>query len=148
MKKGYWLIGIWLLISCGSQKVSGNKEIEGIETYTFNKDKLIQALPAERFNRVLDSLNPIVIDVREPEKYSKKRIKNAKNLNYESLNFALEISRLNKNAKYAIYCDNGIRSRLAIQKFIDADIKTVFVLKGGIEVFEKKFPQKIESGSD
>ncbi|MCS7077339.1 MAG: rhodanese-like domain-containing protein [Bacteroidia bacterium] len=142
----YWFLVLLLaLVACYSQKQKGSKEVEGIDTYTFNKSMLIQGLPAERFNRVLDSISLVLIDVREPEKYAQKRIKNAINLNYESLNFALEISRLDKNKVYAIYCDNGIRSKLALQKFIDSDIKTVFVLKGGLESFEKKYADKIET---
>lgn len=141
------LAGVLFFIACHSQRKIGNKETEGTDTYTFSKDKLIQGLPAERFNRVLDSLNPVVIDVREPEKYAKKHIKNAVNLNYENLNFTLEISRLDKNKVYAVYCDNGIRSKLALQKFIDTDIKTVFLLKGGLENFGK-YTDKIVQQKD
>lgn len=137
------LAGVLFFIACHSQRKTGNKETDGIDNFTFSKDKLIQGLPAERFNRVLDSLNPVVIDVREPEKYAQKHIKKAINLNYESLNFTLEVSRLDKNKVYAIYCDNGIRSKLALQKFIDADIKTVFLLKGGLESFHK-YSEKTE----
>lgn len=138
-----FLVGLFLFTACQSHKTTGNKEIDGIDNYTFDKNKLIQGLPADKFNKVLDSLNPILIDVREPEKYHKKHIKNAINLNYESLNFALEISRLDKNKIYAIYCDNGLRSKLALQKCIDADIKTIFLLKGGLEAFEKPYSDKI-----
>jgi rhodanese-related sulfurtransferase len=135
--------GLFLFIACHSKRKTGNKETDGIDNFTFSKDKLIQGLPAERFNRVLDSLNPIIIDVREPERYFQKRIKNAVNLNYENLNFTLEVSRLDKNKVYALYCDNGMRSKLALQKFIDADIKTVFLLKGGLESFQK-YSSRIE----
>lgn len=131
-------------MACHSQRKTGNKETDGIDNFTFDKNKCIQGLPANRFNRVLDSLNPVIIDVREPEKYAQKHIKNATNLHYENLNFTLEVSRLDKNKVYAIYCDNGIRSKLALQKFIDADIKTVFLLKGGISAFESHYPSKIE----
>lgn len=135
--------GLCMLVACHSQRKTGNKETDGIDNFTFEKNKVIQGLPAERFNRVLDSLNPIVIDVRQPDKYAQKHIKNAINLDYENLNFTLELSRLDKNKPYAVYCDNGLRSKLALQKFIDADIKTVFLLKGGLEAFSK-YSDKIE----
>lgn len=54
--------------------------------------------------------NPIIIDIRDNQKYNDNHIMSAKNINYEQL-MIYPYKYLSKNNVYYIYCQRGIKSR-------------------------------------
>jgi rhodanese-related sulfurtransferase len=54
------------------------------------------------------------------------------NIDVEGMQFDSEISRLDKNATYAVYCHSGRRSGIATGKMADAGFTHLYNLDGGI----------------
>lgn len=76
--------------------------------------------------------NIIVIDVRTKEEYDSGHIKNAINIDFYSDDFEKEISVLDKNKEYMIYCRSGGRSSEALEIMKEMGFKNVSELEGGI----------------
>ena len=72
-----------------------------------------------------------VIDVRTPDEFSGGHINGAKNIDYYSYSFDEDISKLNKDWSYLVYCETGNRSIKAIQTFKSLGFTRVFNLIGG-----------------
>lgn len=56
----------------------------------------------------------IVIDVRTPAEYASGHLEGALNIDVQSPDFAAQVSELDPNATYFIYCRSGNRSGQAI----------------------------------
>jgi len=78
-----------------------------------------------------------LIDVRTPQEFAESRIKNAKNIDFRSLDFRKEIEKLDKTKPVLIYCRSGVRSKSALAIFQNAGFKTVYNLDGGINAWSK-----------
>jgi len=52
----------------------------------------------------------VILDVRTPKEYNSGHIENSVNIDYEAANFKEEVSKLDKNKTYALYCRSGRRS--------------------------------------
>lgn len=87
-----------------------------------------------------------IIDVRSPEEYNEGYIKGAVNIDFNGANFENEISRLDKNSPYFIYCLSGSRSNKAMEKMQAAGFKNTYGLDGGIKAWkEAKMPLETAS---
>lgn len=73
-----------------------------------------------------------LIDVRSPEEFAAGHIEGAINLDYESGTLEAELSTLDKNAVYMVYCHSGRRSALATTLMTEAGFTEVTDL-GGID---------------
>ena len=73
-----------------------------------------------------------LIDVRSPEEFAAGHIEDAINLDYESGTLEAELSTLDKNAVYMVYCHSGRRSALATTLMAEAGFTEVTDL-GGID---------------
>lgn len=54
--------------------------------------------------------NMIILDVRTPEEFSDTHVEGAKNFDIFAANFKDQISKLDKNKNYKVYCRSGNRS--------------------------------------
>lgn len=57
----------------------------------------------------------IVIDVRTPEEFSETHVENSLNIDFLKNDFTANISKLEKNKTYKLYCRSGNRSGQAEQ---------------------------------
>jgi phage shock protein E len=73
-----------------------------------------------------------MIDVRTPEEYAAGHVEGAININVEGSTFSSDISKLDKNGAYALYCHSGRRSALATDQMSQAGFTKITNLKGGI----------------
>ena len=73
-----------------------------------------------------------IIDVRTPEEFAAGHIEGAINLDYESGTLEAELSTLDKNAVYMVYCHSGRRSALATTLMTEAGFTEVTDL-GGVD---------------
>jgi phage shock protein E len=76
--------------------------------------------------------NPGIIDVRTPQEYTGGHIHNAVNINLNSPDFIDEISKLDKNITYVVYCRTGARSNSARNIMEESGFKHVINMIGGI----------------
>ncbi len=74
----------------------------------------------------------ITLDVRTPGEFAKGHIEGAQLIDFQSGNFENEISALDKNATYAVYCRSGNRSGQAVKVMHDAGFHNVYNLNGGV----------------
>ncbi len=74
----------------------------------------------------------ITLDVRTPGEFAEGHIEGAQLIDFQSGNFENEISSLDKNATYAVYCRSGNRSGQAVKVMHDAGFHNVYNLNGGV----------------
>lgn len=100
---------------------------------TGNSQTVKTSLNAQEFSDKIKELpNAPLVDVRTPEEYSKGRLANAVNINWNDASFETEISKLDKNKPVLVYCLSGGRSGQAATKMRADGFKEVYELVGGI----------------
>ena len=87
---------------------------------------------AGEFAKTISNSSVVVLDVRTPGEFMTGHIANAINIDVEGMTFDGDIKNLDKDAKYAVYCQSGRRSVNAIKKLQDAGFTNLFNLKNGI----------------
>jgi rhodanese-related sulfurtransferase len=114
MKKLIALIGsILLLAGCSSSSSAIN-------------------LSVTDFSSKVAEAGVITLDVRTPGEFAEGHIEGAQLIDFQSGNFENEISSLDKNATYAVYCRSGNRSGQAVKVMHDAGFHNVYNLNGGV----------------
>jgi rhodanese-related sulfurtransferase len=91
--------------------------------------------PQEAFNLIQenqDNLDFVIIDVRTPEEFAEEHIEDAINIDYRSETFQDELSQLDKNKTYLIYCRTGGRSGNALDMMAELDFSEVYNMLDGI----------------
>ena len=73
-----------------------------------------------------------ILDVRTPQEFAEGHIAGAVNIDVSSPDFAQQVSELDPEGTYAVYCRSGNRSRTAMAVMQDAGLSDVFGLEGGI----------------
>ena len=102
------------LTSCQSQPVAGS-----VDAMTFS-------------TKLNTTKNPVVLDVRTPEEYAEGYIGNAVNIDFYNPAFKSEVSKLDKDKTYFVYCLAGGRSKSAFEIMKQEGFTKVFELNGGI----------------
>ncbi len=91
--------------------------------------------PQEAYNLIQKSANNsdfVILDVRTPDEFNSGHIAGAVNIDYYSPEFRANISKLDKNKQYLVYCRTGIRAEDATSIMLDIGFKKVQNLIGGI----------------
>ena len=104
-----------------------------------------EAKPAERIIRDLtveeaaellrnntDNPDFVLLDVRTPEEFADERLDKAVNLDYYARNFREELSRLDRDKLYLVYCRTGRRSGFALRMMDELGFKEAYNMIGGI----------------
>ena len=111
---------ILFLIACGQNK-SGYLSIDAIQ-----------------FNQKLENTKNVqLIDVRTPEEYANSKIGDALNLNYYDSDFEAQLKKLDTNKPLFVYCKSGGRSSGAVAQILDLGFTEVYELQGGIMAWER-----------
>lgn len=79
--------------------------------------------------------NPIVVDVRTPEEYADRHIRNARNIDYSAPSFTNIINQYDRKYTYIVYCASGYRSNLAREKMETLGFKMVINIIGGFNAW-------------
>jgi rhodanese-related sulfurtransferase len=75
----------------------------------------------------------VILDVRTSGEFMMGHIENAINIDVEGMTFEGDIANLDKSATYAVYCQSGRRSNIAVGKLKDAGFTNLFNLTNGIQ---------------
>ncbi len=95
----------------------------------------------EEAKQLIDTQNIIIIDLRTPAEYSDGHIPKAININFYNPSFISNISQLDKEKEYIVYCLSGGRSSASMQLFANQGFKKVHDLEGGIGAWDQEnFP--------
>lgn len=98
----------------------------------------VKALSASEFEGLMKNKGAIrVIDVRTPDEMAEGHLINAINIDYKNENFKDEISKLDKNRTYLLYCKTGIRSGNAASAMKAAGFTHLYSMDGGIEAWQE-----------
>lgn len=89
-------------------------------------------LNVSEFSQKITEPDVIILDVRTPEEFASGHIESALNIDFNSGDFANEITRLNPSGNYAIYCRSGSRSGQAASIMHKAGFHDVSNLNGGV----------------
>jgi phage shock protein E len=89
-------------------------------------------LNVSEFSQKITEPDVTILDVRTPEEFASGHIEGALNFNFNSGDFANEITRLNPSENYAIYCRSGSRSGQAASIMHKAGFHDVSNLNGGV----------------
>ena len=89
-------------------------------------------LNVSEFSQKIKEPDVIILDVRTPEEFASGHIEGALNIDFNSGDFANEITRLNPSETYAIYCRSGNRSGQAASIMHKAGFHDVSNLNGGV----------------
>jgi rhodanese-related sulfurtransferase len=115
MKKVIALIASVLLLAGCSSSASGGTNMNVSE-----------------FSQKITETGVVTLDVRTPGEFAEGHIEGAQLIDFQSGNFENEISSLDKNATYAVYCRSGNRSGQAVKVMHDAGFHNVYNLNGGV----------------
>lgn len=81
----------------------------------------------------------IVLDVRTAEEFTQGHIPKAIHYNVlDTLAFQQQISQLDKDKHYVVYCRSGKRSKTAVTKMQAAGFKSITEIEGGILAYKGK----------
>jgi phage shock protein E len=116
------VIFIFFALSCSSW---GNKN------YTVLK-------PAQFADAMSMDSNYVLLDVRTPEEFSASTLQGAVNIDYHAEDFSEQLSALDKDVNYYIYCRVGNRSHKTLLLMEDMKFKKVSELDGGIKAWEQE----------
>ena len=89
----------------------------------------------QKFERLMNKPNTVIIDVRTPEEYNGGHIPGAINMDVNGGNFLHQIKSLDSTKKYLLYCRSGKRSESALNIMRARGFPRVVHLKGGIEAW-------------
>ncbi len=91
------------------------------------------SLTATAFSeKIKQSNQAIIVDVRTPGEYAEGHIANAHNIDYNGADFDKQIAALDTSKEYMVYCLSGGRSSSAANKMRKAGFTKVYELQGGM----------------
>jgi len=88
--------------------------------------------PAAFSQKISNTPDAVILDVRTPGEFAGGFIANAVNIDYNGADFNGEVSKLDKNKTYLVYCLSGKRSASAAAYMRSNGFKNVINLEGGI----------------
>jgi rhodanese-related sulfurtransferase len=73
----------------------------------------------------------VVLDVRGADDFTAGHLEGARNLDYPSADFDAQVKKLDRAAKYLIYCGTGRISAAAFAQMHDLGFREIYHLDGG-----------------
>ena len=80
----------------------------------------------------------IILDVRTIDEYNNGCIEDAVNIDFNSSNFRMMIKLMDKQKKYLVYCQSGIRSKKAVEQMSEIGYNNIYHMNEGIEGWKAK----------
>ena len=75
--------------------------------------------------------NWVVLDVRTPNEFNEGHINGAININIFDQDALSRIDKLNRKAKYIVYCRTNHRSGIAVEHMMQSGFKTIYQMMDG-----------------
>ena len=82
------------------------------------------------------SQNLIIIDVRTAEEFAGGHLEKAINIDFYASTFREELSKLDRDKTYLIYCHSGARSSRALAIMEELNFREVYNISGGITAWQ------------
>ena len=101
------------------------------------KNKGYENIGVEKFEELKRGKNSILIDVRTPFEIKAGKIDNALELDFMDRNFESQLSVLDKDATYLVYCRSGRRSARTCSVMNEMGFTSLYNLSGGYIAWSK-----------
>jgi len=98
----------------------------------------VEHLDSARFADKIVETDVVTLDVRTAGEFMAGHIDGAINIDVEGNTFDAEIANLDKSKTYAVYCQSGRRSLIAVDKMANAGFGSLFNLENGIANWNTK----------
>jgi rhodanese-related sulfurtransferase len=98
-------------------------------------ERVLASVNVASFERVTDTQEVVVLDVRTPEEYAAGRLPGARNIDFYAPDFAEQIAALDRDTPYAIYCRSGNRSGTTLTLMRTLGFTQVHDLSGGMSAW-------------
>ena len=106
------------------------------------KSTPVKQLDAGAFEQIRQTdPNAVVIDVRTDREFNQHQVPGALHINLQSRSFSGELSKLDKSARYLVYCRSGRRSAMACKLMAGMGFQDCNNLSGGILAWEQYVKQ-------
>lgn len=108
------------------------------QTNTITSAPVVAALETVSVNAFADEVtesDAIILDVRTPEEFAEGHLPGALNIDFYEQTFPDEISKLDKDSNYKIYCNSGNRSGTTLDLMRQFGFTNVTELDGGIQAW-------------
>jgi len=129
MKNLLLLFVVFQLTSCQSQQ-----------------SKTIETIDGKRYSdKLSNTKNPQLLDVRTPEEYAVEHLENASNVNWNGDDFVSKVEKLDKSQPVFVYCKVGGRSSQAADKLAELGFAAIYNLDGGIMKWQGKKTSNVSS---
>lgn len=102
-----------------------------------------QNIGPEEFKSLSEQDDAVILDVRSPAEKAEGVIPGYKMINFFSGDFADEVSRLDKNKTYLLYCRSGNRSGSACGLMASKGFTKLYNLNGGIHAWNAKYGKEV-----
>ncbi|WP_375239463.1 rhodanese-like domain-containing protein [Aurantibacter sp.] len=94
-------------------------------------DKTIQLVTQEEMELILKEDQVQLVDVRTLKEFNAGSILNAKNIDFLSDDFEVQIKELDKSKPVIVFCQKGGRSAKCAKKMKDLGFTKIYDLEGG-----------------
>lgn len=90
-----------------------------------------------------ENKDSVILDVRTPAEYSDLHVADSINIDFLNSNFKEEVSKLDRNKSYKLYCRSGNRSSKALEIMKQLNFKNVENL-GSVQQAAEKLKRKCQ----
>ena len=99
-------------------------------THVYGQENTTLSYP--EFIKKVKETNGQLIDIRTPQEHASGHLPDSRLINFLAPDFAENISKLDKDDHYFLYCRSGNRSNKALKQMEDMGFKNVYHLHGGV----------------
>ena len=110
-----------LLVSCSSESIEA---------------QAIQDINAVEFNKLINTEQGIILDVRTLDEVNAGHIEDATNINFYASDFTTKLNLIRKDVPIYVYCRSGGRSAKVVLKMQELGFEKVYNLLGGFSEWE------------
>ncbi|MFZ2832178.1 MAG: rhodanese-like domain-containing protein [Minisyncoccia bacterium] len=97
----------------------------------------MKSVSPEEAQKLIESGEVLIIDVRTPAEFAEGHIGGARNININDQGFAGAVKTLDPNAIYLVNCLSGGRSSMAASFMTDSGFTKVNNLEGGMGAWKR-----------
>ncbi len=102
------------------------------------QEPINEHVPLKEFKEKLAQNNGIILDVRTPQEFEQGHIPNATLIDFLDINFKENLSQLDQDKTYFIYCKAGGRSQKTAELMGKLGFKRIIGLEGGYTAWSEQ----------
>lgn len=105
-------------------------------------NKITNIAPEAFAEKIKETANAQILDVRTPVEFASEHIENAVNVDWLATDFVANTANFDKSKPVFVYCKSGGRSAKAASKLAELGFENIYELQGGILKWNTAKPYK------